>query len=111
MFLRMGCLRLSMPVRRGKPLRHAARKDSNHGEIESGLERLGFLIIDSSKLGSFVDLVIKHPSKDHIGVRLIEIKTAKGKMSEEQRKLKTLWEDSIIEAHTLEDVLKVYEFI
>lgn len=100
-----------MPVRRGVPLRHASRPDSNHKAILEGLEQIGFLVIDTSKLGGFVDAVVKHPARPEIGVKLLEIKSKRGKMSEEQRKLKDEWEESIIETRDINDVLAVFGFL
>lgn len=96
--------------RHGSIPKYRARKDLNHKEIREGLEQVGFLVIDSSNLGGFVDLVIKHPARPEIGVKLLEIKSKRGKLSEDQRKLKEEWQESIIETRDILDVLAVFGF-
>lgn len=96
---------------KAKP-KYAAKKDSNHNEIQDGLEQIGFLVKDTSKLGDdFPDLVVKHPAKPEIGVRMVEIKSKNGKLRPGQEKLKNEWEDSVIVAYELDDVLSIFGFI
>lgn len=104
----MGFLLRSM---HGRMPKYRTRKDLNHKEIKNGLEQLGFLVEDTSRLGGFVDLVVKHPARPEIGVRLLEIKSKRGKLSEMQLEKKTLWEESIIETRDIDDVLVVFGFI
>lgn len=107
-YLLMVCLRHSM---RGSMPKYRTQKDLNHNDIKRGLEQVGFLVEDTSKLGGFVDLVVKHPARPEAGVKLLEIKSKRGKLSEDQLKLKQAWGESMIEVRTIEDVLTVFGFI
>jgi hypothetical protein len=92
--------------------KYAAKKDLNHSEIYRGLVQLGFLVEDTSKMGdAFPDLVIKHPARPETGVRMVEIKSKNGKLRPGQAKLKEVWQDSIIVAYTIDDVLEVFGLI
>lgn len=95
----------------GRMPKYRTQKDLNHNDIKNGLEQMGFLVEDTSRLGGFVDLVVKHPARPEIGVRLLEIKSKRGKLSQDQLKLKEAWEESVIETRKIEDVLVVFGFM
>ncbi len=59
----------------------AARVDANHGSIVKALRRVGCLVVDTSRVGhGFPDLVCSMRRR----VFLIEVKTARGKRTEDQ---------------------------
>jgi hypothetical protein len=52
-------------------MRYAAKTDTTHAEIRDALRQLGWHVIDTSKCGGFVDLVVRRGES----VYLIECKT------------------------------------
>lgn len=61
----------------------ARRTDSTHREVVDTLRRCGWTVADTSRLSGFVDAVAWKGDT----VRLVEIKTGKGKHTASQRKL------------------------
>ena len=67
-------------------MRRAARTDANHRAIKRALEQCGWYVIDTHTLPGFVDLVAKHAAW---GLKLIEVKTAKGTLTPAQENLRS----------------------
>lgn len=61
---------------------YARRTDSTHTEVIKTLRQCGWKVADTSRLPKFVDAVAYHPGRDSL--RLVEIKSAKGKMTDAQ---------------------------
>ena len=80
-------------------MRH--RKDDNHFRIVEYLRTLpGISIKNVSQCDGFVDLVVGWRGINY----LWEIKSAKGKLSKEQKQFHLLWSGTITVIRTIEDV-------
>lgn len=80
----------------------AKRTDSNHQAIGNALRRLGFMVLDLSRVGSGCpDYLV------HLGSfwALVEVKTEKGKLRREQLEFQKTWPVTVI--RTLEDVVRL----
>ena len=64
-------------------MRRKSCHDANHKQVVHALERFGCRVVDLSRVGGgCADILVYRPSTGLL--RLIEIKTAKGKLSEAQ---------------------------
>lgn len=61
------------------------RSDANHAEIVQALRQRGWLVESINRIGGFIDCVAFHPGRQV--VRLVEIKTPKGRLKPSQQKL------------------------
>lgn len=83
-------------------VRKAARKDANHNDIAAEFERHGCVVIDTSALPEFCDMIVwRHQP------RLIEAKSKTGRLRASQKALAEKWPGqihvvrSVIEARAL----------
>jgi hypothetical protein len=67
----------------GGGLRRAAKVDANHGAIREALRAVGWLVVDTSKVPAFVDLVAAKQGR----TEFIEVKVRKGKLTPAQIEL------------------------
>ncbi len=61
------------------------RSDSNHAEIVSVLRAHGWLVESINRMGGFIDAIAFHPGRQQL--RLVEVKTATGKLKPSQQRL------------------------
>lgn len=61
------------------------RSDRNHAEIVAALRAQGWLVASTNRLGGFIDCVAFHPGRQQL--RLVEVKTPKGKLKPSQEQL------------------------
>lgn len=75
-------------------MRFAARRDLNDGSIVEAVKAAGFSVIDYTKAGVGIPdkLVLKPLPDGTMFVCWLEIKSAKGKLSENQLLAKNVWE-------------------
>ncbi len=68
-------------------MRRAAKVDGNHGEIVQALRRVGCRVLDLSRVGAGCpDLLVSLPQRGRIPeLMLMEVKTARGKLTQAQR--------------------------
>ena len=79
----------------------AAKVDANHAEIRDGLGALGVYVIDTHRLGDgFPDLVAWTLE---VGWQLLEVKTARGRLTKAERELQEQCPGPIWIVRTLED--------
>ena len=69
-------------------MRTRARVDANHGEIVAALRKVGCRVLDLSRVGQGCpDLLVSLPSRRCLpALVLMEIKTAKGRVTQDQIK-------------------------
>jgi len=80
---------------------YARRVDAPHKLITEALRKCGWLVADTSRLKGWCDLVAYKPGP---GVKLIEVKAPKGKLTAAQLKLRAEgWPIYVV--RTLEDAL------
>lgn len=74
------------------------RRDSNHGEIVSALERAGCRVADLSDAGGGVpDILVARVLASGVLIwRLMELKTKKGRMRAAQEAFAKLWPVSVV---------------
>ena len=83
----------------------AKRVDANHGEIRDGMRQRFVFVIDTHAVGDgFPDLVAWTPQR---GWRLLEVKTARGRLSPAERKLHAESPGPIDVVRTLGEALRV----
>ncbi len=80
------------------------KRDRNHAEIAQAFEGLGCSVFDASAVGDgFPDLVV--------GVMrlnlLVEVKDAKGDITEDQVKFMADWRGSVVIVRNVDDVVQV----
>lgn len=81
---------------------YARRVDTNHAEIMQALRACGWLVIDTSRLRGFVDLVCHKRGR----TVLVEVKTPKGKPTKAQLNLAEFsW--PVITIRTLTDAVNL----
>jgi hypothetical protein len=100
----------------GRP-QYGTRRDANQAAITSGLEELGFVVLDVSQLAhlGFDILVCGYHGDYHLPLWLaVEVKTAEGKLTDRERKVqmemayKFRRETPLIVARDIDDVLRWY---
>lgn len=62
---------------------YARRVDATHGAVHEALMKMGWDVIDTSRLPCFVDLVCWHRGRQVL--QLVEVKTAKGTLTTSQQ--------------------------
>ena len=83
--------------------KHRHRKDDNTFEIIDYLNQIpGVTWKSVSQVDHFVDLVVGWMGINH----LFELKSAKGKLSKEQKRFHDIWSGQIHVIRTIEDVNK-----
>lgn len=86
-------------------MKRHGKRDGNHAEIRDGLRQLGFLVADTGDVGGgFPDLVVARGGI----IRLVEVKTANGCLTAEQVAFHRLWQDAVIVAQSIDDVLESF---
>lgn len=91
-------------------MRTAAKVDANQPEIVQALRQAGFHVCVTSRLGDgFPDLVVTGNNRHtgQIEALLVEVKTAKGKLTPDERDFLSAYPDDgpYIIARTFDDVL------
>ena len=89
-------------------MRTRARVDANHGAIVAALRRVGCNVLDLSRVGAGCpDLLVSCRRRGGLpDLLLMEVKTAKGKFSADQRKFEALgW--PVFVARSVEEALKI----
>lgn len=87
--------------------KYAARVDAPHAEIVKALRQCGCQVLDLSRVGSGCpDLLVRLPRKGISDLWLMEVKTGRGKLNEDQRRFHALWPETII-VRSVDDALKV----
>lgn len=85
-------------------MRRAAKTDANHSEIVEALRKVGCQVKDTSGVGrGFPDLVVRLPGRCSLIV-LMEVKTAKGKLTPDQEEFFALWPETL-EVRSVADAL------
>jgi hypothetical protein len=84
----------------GGGLRRAAKVDANHGAIREALRAVGWLVVDTSKVPAFVDLMAFKASR----VELVEVKVKRGKLTPAQQVLHTALARAGVEVKVLRSV-------
>jgi Holliday junction resolvase len=78
------------------------RKDANHGEVKSALERVGFVVWDTHMVGGgFPDMVAARSGLTF----LVEIKTPTGKLNDDQVKFIARWSGRVEILTGVDDVI------
>lgn len=90
-------------------MRFAAKVDDNHTETVASFRRLGFYVLDISRLKNCCDLMV---SRDGMTVA-VEIKDgkkvlSKRKLSEGEAKFRAEWLGSYVIVESIEDVFKLH---
>lgn len=85
--------------------RHIKRRDSNHQQIVTELEQLGFRVLDLHNVGGCPDLLVSGYQGDRAVNVLVEIKSAGQKLSEGQETFFSDWPGPKLLAYKTEDVL------
>lgn len=83
---------------------YARRTDSNHQAIGNALRRLGFSVLDLSRVGGGCPDYLVHLGQFWA---LVEVKTEKGKLRREQLEFQQTWPVTVV--RTLEDVVRLRE--
>ena len=80
-------------------LRHRRRVDSNHKPIVDAFRQFGWEVLSLAPLGSGVpDLLVSRPGE----MRLVEVKTPKGKLKPMQETFMASWPVSVV--RSIDDV-------
>lgn len=89
--------------------RLAARTDGNHTPIVKGLRQAGVIVHDTSRLGDgFPDIACLVQGR----VYLLEIKTAKGKLTRDEREFFDAWAGGpVYIVRSVEDALEIMGLI
>lgn len=84
------------------------RRDANHGEISRAFAKLGWSVVDLSRVGSGCpDIgIAKHTAQGRI-TALVEIKVTKGRLGKLQSQFASIWPGKVYVCRTVEDVLRV----
>lgn len=89
-------------------MRLRARVDGNHAEIVQALRKVGCRVLDLSKVGAGCpDLLVSLPPRKHLPeLVLMEVKTARGKMTQHQRDFEAAgW--PVFMVRSVEDALRI----
>jgi len=83
----------------------AHKRDANHADVAGWFRDLGCSVFDTSALGGgFPDLVV--------GVKglnfMVEVKTAHGKLTKDQRDLFAVWRGKIHVVSTMDDCISLF---
>jgi hypothetical protein len=70
---------------------YAPKMDANHAEVAGWYEELMCLTKDVHKLGNFVDLVVRIPTRGGAILQLMEIKTEEGTLKASQKTFLRDW--------------------
>jgi len=85
-------------------VRYAARVDANHKEIADGLRAIGRSVLSLHRLGQDApDLIVGNG----VSNVLIEVKTAKGKLSEGQKEFFQIWRGPKAVVRSLDEAIEV----
>lgn len=86
----------------------SGKRDKNHKEIQDGLEKIGCKVFDTTRVGyGFPDMIVVRDKR----IILFEVKTAKGKLKDDQKRFFEFWPGECYEIHSLEEALLVIEKI
>lgn len=85
-------------------MRRAARVDANHKEIADGLRAIGRSVLDLARLGQNAPDLLVGNGVTNI---LVEVKTAKGKLSEGQKNFFEWWRGPRAVVRTLDEAIEV----
>lgn len=87
-------------------MRYAARTDSTHRAIVDALRKVGCRVADTSRLGGFVDLVVRTTASPTVEagqwyagppqIVLMEVKTLKGKLTKGQAQFLRDWPEVVV---------------
>ena len=80
------------------------RKDANHREIAQAFERLGCFVFDTSAVGGGYPDIVAATGED---VLMVEIKTPKGKLTNQQIDFIRRWPGTIHIISTVEQVAEL----
>ena len=84
--------------------RYAARVDANHSQLVAAARKLGFRVLDLSRVGQGCpDLLLQHPRTHQL--LLAEVKVPTGKINALQAAFGTEWPVHIV--RTVDDLLKL----
>lgn len=84
--------------------RFARRKDVNHNLLAEAFIKLGYSVVDTSRLGDdFPDILVARRGQ----IALIEIKAEKGKMTDGQWTFYKNFPGLIFICKTIEDVMRI----
>lgn len=82
------------------PKRYAKKVDNNHTTLKAELKALGACVIDLSRMGKGIpDLLVTWQGLTFF----VEIKSAKGKLTEDQWKFAETWKGYILVVRTLDE--------
>jgi hypothetical protein len=70
---------------------YAAHADANHAAITKAYEELMCLTFDTHKLGGFVDLAVRVPTRGGPILQFVEIKTEEGTLRQSQERFIRDW--------------------
>ena len=87
-------------------MRRAAKVDLNHAEIRDGLREKGYSVADCARMGKgFPDLLVADQRK----TILVEVKSARGRLTMAQCDFIDKWQGEVIIAYQLQDVTRAFE--
>lgn len=87
--------------------RKAARRDSNEPDIVSALVKAGATVMKLSDIG-YPDLLVGYKKPDGTPVNmLLEVKTAKGVITEDQQKFIDKWQGVVYVVRSAEQALEI----
>lgn len=87
-------------------MRFRARVDANQREIVDALRRAGRSVLPTHQLGrGFPDLIVGFRKRNF----LIEIKTDKGKLTDDQKEIAEVYRGTILVVRTAEEAIRVTE--
>lgn len=85
-------------------MRRASRTDSNHTQITAAARKLGFQVVDLSKVGSGCpDLLLYRPQTRSF--TLVEVKVAKGRINALQADFAARWPVKVV--RSVDDLLSL----
>lgn len=85
-------------------MRRAAKTDANQGDIVEALRRVGCQVKVTSTVGQgFPDLVVRLPGCCAL-IMLMEVKTADGKLTPDQKEFIALWPETV-EVRSVDEAL------
>lgn len=70
---------------------YAPHQDANHAEITKAYEELMCMTFDTHKLGGFIDLLVRIPTRGGPTLQLVEIKTSDGELRQSQERFIRDW--------------------
>lgn len=84
--------------------RYARRKDENHNDITQAFCKLGYKVLDLSRLGSGCPDIIVGKGRQYA---FVEIKVEKGKLRANQQEFREWWPGFVFTARSVDDVLEI----